>query len=185
MSKQATKTNNDQKALKFKIELRLMSLPDKKEIKVLEAFGGEGVLWDAVKKKTDKKIRILSIDKNDYEKVNLKGDNLKFLKSLDLNYFDIIDLDSWGSPVEQLLILQEKKYRGIVHCTFIQTMFGGLSMSMLTRLGYTEKMIRKIPTLFNRDGMKKMEQFLATVFGIEKITIYSQNKKNYFWFIIA
>lgn len=184
MSRQAIKTNNDADYVKYKVTLRLMSLPKKKEISVLEAFGGEGVLWNEVKKLTDKKIKILSIDKNNYNKVNLQGDNIKFLKGLDLSKYDIIDLDSWGSPINQLRILKEKKYKGIVHCTFIQTMFGKINNEVLYKLGYTKNMVKKCPSLFNKNGFEKMKQYISTEFDVSKITVFSHNNKNYFYITI-
>ena len=184
MSKQATKTNNDLSLIENKIRLRLMSLPDKKEINILEAFGGEGVLWKEVKKRTDKKINILSIDKEKYKKVNLQGDNIKFLKGFDLSIYDIIDLDSYGSPSNQLDILFQKGYKGIVHCTFIQSMMGVVNKNILYSCGYTDEMINKIPSLFNKDGINKLLNFIAIKFNTKKVTICSYCKKNYFFFVI-
>ena len=45
MSNHQTKTNNDLSLIDAKIQLRLMSLPEKNDVLVLEAFGGEGILW--------------------------------------------------------------------------------------------------------------------------------------------
>jgi len=185
MSKQATKTNNDLSIKKKKIQLRLMSLPKKDTIMVLEAFGGEGVLWNEVKKRTDKKIKILSIDIENYNKVNLKGDNRKFLKGLNLNKYDIIDLDSYGSPSNQLEILFEKKYKGIVHCTFIQSFMGALNKNILQACGYSETMIKKCPTLFYKNGQQKIEAFINKFFNVTKITICSNHNKHYFYFTTA
>ncbi|HUS02943.1 MAG TPA: hypothetical protein VMY77_14495 [Chitinophagaceae bacterium] len=169
------KTNNDNSLIEGKVNLRLQSLPDKKEINVLEAFGGEGVLWSIVQRKApDKKINVLSIDKNKYGRVQLQGDNLKFLHSLNLSEFDIIDLDAWGSPINQLEVLFERKYTGIVHCTFIQTMQGCLSKKMLRKLGYTDAMMPKCQSLFNKNGIEKFLNYLS-ISGIKKVNIISQN----------
>ena len=184
MSKAAIKTNNDSSLLESKIILRIESLPDKKQIKVLEAFGGEGVLWKEVRKRTDKKIKILSIDANKYKRVQLQGDNIKFLKSFDLKEFDIIDLDAWGSPFKQLQIIFEKQFKGIVHCTFIQTMHGGMNKELLYANGYTKNMVEKIPSLFSRNGVDKLMNYIYSK-GIRSVKIISEKRKNYFWFKIA
>lgn len=184
MSSQATKTNNDKHHLEAKIMLRLNNLPDKQVVYVLEAFAGEGVLWGEVKKRTTKQIKILSIDKEDYRKVNLKGDNLKFLKGIDLSMYDVIDLDAYGSPSRQLEILKEKKYKGIVHCTFIQSVMGRLSNNILRAYGYSDAMIKKCPILFSKNGQEKMLYFIFSLFGTTKFFIYTCKKKNYFTFII-
>ena len=96
------KTNNDKTMIEAKIQLRLMSLPNLNQINILDCFAGEGILWNEVQKRTKKQLKILSIDKNNYKKISLRGDNIKFLKSLDLNKYDIIDLDAWGCPANQL-----------------------------------------------------------------------------------
>lgn len=178
------KTNNDKRLLESKIKLRLQSLPDKPEVNILEAFGGEGILWKTVQHRTDKKLRILSIDKLKYNRVQLQGDNLKFLSSFNLQEFDIIDLDAWGSPFPQLEIIFSKKYSGIVHGTFIQSMQGGVNKKLLIGLGYTDKMIKKIPSLFNKDGFGKLKAYLA-INGVSTLQFVSKHNKNYFYFLVA
>jgi hypothetical protein len=184
MSKAATKTNNDLNTIEKKIQLRLNSLPTKDLIYILDAFAGEGLLWKEVQKRTNKQIKILSIDEKEYRKISLKGDNRKFLKSIDLNYFDIIDLDAYGSPSNQLMILKEKNYKGIVHCTFIQTMMGRISNDVLFSLGITKTMINKCPTLFSKNGLSKMLEFISLHFKVSKVNIFSKNNKHYFYFVI-
>jgi tRNA G26 N,N-dimethylase Trm1 len=177
------KTNNDPHLIDQKIQLRIKSLPNKDNILVLDAFSGEGVLWKEVQKRTDKKINILSIDKNDYKKISLKGDNRKFLLNFDLSKYDIIDLDSYGTPAEQLEILYKKNYKGIVHCTFIQSMYGSINKNILLEYGYSESMIEKIPTLFYKNGIGKMKNYIAKKFNVKNLTICSYGKKHYFYFI--
>lgn len=176
-----TKTNNDAGMLQAKINLRIESMHKLKEIKVLELFGGEDILWDAVRKQTSQEIEILSIDINKYNRLQLQGDNAKFIDSLDLNAFTIIDIDAWGSPYKQLDIVFKRKYTGIVHCTFIQTMMGKLSTDLLISLGYSKKMISKVPSIFNRNGIGKFKQYLANK-GVKEINIISKGRKNYLWF---
>ena len=173
MSNQATKTNNDASHLEAKVLLRLNNLPKKENIKVLDAFGGEGLLWKEVIKRTGKNIKILSIDKNEYKKINLKGDNMKFLLSFDLTKFDVIDLDAWGSPSNQLDVLHKKEYKGIVHCTFIQSMLGNVNKNILLTYGYTENMIKKCPTLFSKNGLEKLLYFINYKFNVDKIKLHS------------
>lgn len=182
MSSQAIKTNNDLSLINAKIQLRINSIEHLKgQIKVLELFGGEGILWNEVKKLTGKDILILGIDKNKYKRVQLQGDNLKFIDSLNLQEFDVIDADAWGSPFYQVEKIFSKNYKGIVHCTFIQTMMGGLSKEMLLRLGYTETMLSKIKSVFNKNGIEKFKNYLAQN-GVTEINIVTDNKKKYLYF---
>jgi len=85
MKARAIKTNNDAEFLKYKIELRQNNI--KNGDVILECFGGNGVLWADLKEEYN--LKILSIDVKDYSKVNLKGDSLKWLKTIDLNDFSI------------------------------------------------------------------------------------------------
>jgi len=67
------------------VMLRLKYLPDKQEMSVLDCFAGKGVVWREVEKKTDKKINVVGIDKRKIDKIYLRGDNRKFLSSIDLD----------------------------------------------------------------------------------------------------
>lgn len=178
------KTNNDAGMIEAKIDLRIQSLPDKKEIKVLEAFGGEGVLWSAVQRRCpEKEIKVLSIDKERYKRVQLQGDNLKFLHSFDLAEFDIIDLDAYGMPTKQLEIVFKKKFKGVVHCTFIQSVTGNMDHVILKANGYTPAMLKKCQTLFTHNGIDKFLNYLA-INGVQAVKIASEARKNYLYFSI-
>lgn len=176
-------TDNSHLAEKVRIRADSLRLINKPVIRVCEAFAGDGVIWRAVKKQfTGKQISVLRIDKKDDKKgVYLKGDNIKFLMSLDLTRFDIIDLDAYGSPAKQLDIVFNSGFSGIVHCTFIQSGFGMLDSSILSQNGFSSKMVDKCPTLFCKNGMQKMQNYLGNN-GVTKIHGYFIDRKNYFWF---
>lgn len=121
-----------------KVNLRLRHLPGKQSIRVLDAYGGDGRIWNKIKTMTDKKIEVLRIDHKDTSRgVYLKGDNVKYLKSLDLVKYDVIDLDAYGVPYTQLEAvfdcLSGKIYNHEIICyvTFIQTMLGSLPRKLL------------------------------------------------------
>ncbi len=178
-------TDNDLAMFDIKIELRERLIQEKKEYRILEAFAGDGALWGHIQKKyPDKKFNILRIDaKPDKKGTYLKGDNVKFMASMDLRSFDIIDLDAYGSPFEQLEIVFKSGYQGPVICTFIQTMTGQLNRNFLAQLGYTRTMIKKCPTLFNFNGFDKLKSYLA-LNGVKSVLYYSKNRKNYFSFFL-
>lgn len=179
-----SKVQTDNSYLAEKVQLRLQSIEsiDKPVVRVLEAFAGDGKIWEEVKRHTDKVILILKIDKKDDKRgVYLKGDNLKFLRSFDFQEFDVIDLDAYGSPFKQLQIVFEAGYSGIVHCTYIQTGMGRLDNSLLEAAGYSKEMIKKCPTMFCKDAMRLMENYLHQ-YGIRQITGYFLQRKNYFYF---
>lgn len=159
------------------MKLRLDNLPDLDTIKVLDLFSGEGLIWDTIKKQTQKDIRVLRIDqKKDKKGLYLVGDNLKY--RLNYNHFDVIDIDAYVVPIRQLeRIFQIVNTPTVLYITYIQTLYGGLPKKMLEDIGYTEKMIKKIPTLFNTHAQDKLFQWLAQK-GIKKVKYYSaQNKR--------
>ena len=177
------KTDNDQKWAAGKINLRCLAVGDRWQVRVLDAFGGQGVMWRAVKHRlNDREIKVLSIDAKNNGVTQLQGDNLKFMAEMDLSGFDIIDLDAWGSPVPQLLLLKDKGYKGTVVCTFIQSVFGRLNIALLSSSGISPVMFRKIPPLFNRDGWNKFKQFLAYDMGVDNIYVIGGGKKRYCYF---
>lgn len=180
-----TNKQTDNSHLKDKINLRIDSLKhvSKNEVNILEAFAGDGVIWYLVQKQTTKKLNILRIDKKDGKKgVYLKGDNMKFISMFDFKHFDIIDFDAYGSPFNQLEIIFKKKFKGIVHCTFIQSGMGRLNNSMLEKLGYTKSMIKKIPSLFCKLGRDKFYQYLANE-NIVLINTIELDRKTYLYFV--
>ena len=83
-----TQTKTDNQHLADKVGLRVNHLPAKKTIAVLDCFAGNGRIWRAVKRRTNKDIRVLAMDKKDIG-FALPGDNLAWLKSIDLGMFDM------------------------------------------------------------------------------------------------
>lgn len=183
MSKATIKTNNDPTALEKKIQLRLNSIAsiDKDIVRVLECFGGEGVLWSEVQKRTAKKIQTLSIDQKKYNRFQLQGDSLKVLPSLDLSKFDVIDLDSYGIPFEHCFIVLSKSFKGVVHCTVIQSGMGNLPNGLLEATGFSKAMMKKARTLLSKNGDNQFKDWLANK-GVKEIECLNMGRKNYFWF---
>lgn len=181
------KVQTDNSYLEEKIFLRVKSIeehmPKKQEIRVLECFAGDGYIWGEVRKRLpDRKIKVLRIDqKPDKKGVYLNGDNLKFIANFNLDAYDIVDLDAYSTPFNQLEIVLRKDYKGVVHCTFIQSMYGGLNQKMLNDIGYPESMVKKIPSLFNKNGLEKLKYWLS-IYGIKEIIGYSFDWKHYFYF---
>jgi hypothetical protein len=187
MSASQTKTNNDDNWKQFKIDLRLQSLPDKKEINVLECYGGEGILWNEVKKLAPgKKIKVLSMDKNKYKKVQLQGNNEKFIRSLDVNKFDLIDLDAWGNPFDLLEFIINQGYSGVIHITEINSTLGCIKNLVLNEAGITSNMYRTCQTIFKSKQERLNFNYLYSR-GIKKIIgktgiVSTGMVKNYYYF---
>jgi hypothetical protein len=140
----------------------------------------ESVSFDGAKVKN--KTSVTAIEKeHDKNKKALTGDNLKYLHILDISKFDIIDLDAYGIPFEQLEAIFKRQFKGIIIVTAIQSMTGALPFKMLCLLGYTKSMIKKCPSLFYRNGDQKLKNYLY-LRGIKKIHGTTINRKSYFYF---
>lgn len=77
--------------------LRRMATENLDQIRVLDLFAGENALWHNFDL-----ARYYSVEKVKGRGKNIYGDNMKFIPSLDLGQFNVIDLDSYGVPVPQL-----------------------------------------------------------------------------------
>ena len=145
-----------------KVRLRLEAIEGKSGQKVLECYAGTGRLWEEVERRTGKKIDITRIEK-ERKKCRLRhlqGDNLKYVAGMDLSSFDIIDLDAYGIPAELVAVIEAKGWSGTLIVTAIRPHHGAVPYAVLNNLGYTKEMIRKSPSLFNRDGIEKFFRFL-------------------------
>ncbi len=178
----------DNSFLEGKIKLRVDNLPTNK-VRVLDCFGGNGEIWELIKARNPKKIKgILRIDQKQARKgIYLIGNNVKFLQNLDLRKFNVIDLDAYGVPYKQLAAVFAHKFTQptAVFVTFIQSMFGRLPLDLLVKLGYSETMIKKCPTIFNRHGIEKLKGFLS-LHGVKEIKRYFDlsERKHYLYFLI-
>lgn len=162
-----------------KVKLRLNNLPDKKTISVLEMYSGDSLLWKRIKSLSPKTIEVLRIDKKpDRQGIYLRGENIKYIELAKRTQFDIIDLDAYGVPFDLLEYIFKNGIEARIFATFIQSMFGCLPRGMLNALGYTDGMVEKCPTLFNRDGFGKFKQYLANN-GVKEIKYRSTDRKNY------
>lgn len=178
------KVQTDNSFLADKIALRLSMIPKKKTLKVIDAFAGTGTIWKNVQRKYKGNIQITKIDKEQKDNAFMFiGDNEKFLASLPIKKYDVIDLDAYGVPYDQLKIIFNRGFKGIVFVIFIQSFVGRLNNEFLQDLGYTKNMIDKCPSLFCKNGLQKFEQWLS-MNGVNKITIRNHLRKSYLGFEI-
>lgn len=178
MSRDQTKT--DHSHFDEKLKLRIENLPKSNPLKVLDLFSGNGQLWEEIQKRTGREILTLRIDKEKGKRgIYLMGDNRKF--KLDFAQFDIVDLDAYGIPFYQLeRVLSGPSRPKRIFITFIQSQFGRIPRGMLQALGYSDAMVKKIPTLFDKEGREKLLRYLAGK-GIKSCKVYSSadGHKNY------
>ena len=163
-----------------KIGLRVRDLPEQPS--VLDCFGGEGLIWKAIESQIGRPVRRIGIDKQDWDVgFYLPGDNTAYLQTMDLGRFNIIDLDAWGVPYEQLKILFERGYKGRVFVTFIRTAYGQMPRGLLQDVGFTREMIEACPTLFAKRGWQYFLEWLAQN-GVRAVRHRSHARKHYLAF---
>jgi hypothetical protein len=176
------KTDNDNLSKKLAIRLFAMDKLGKIEaepIRVLDCFAGDGLLWHYLKKESKRNIEHVGIDTLPKKGALYLGDNRRYLQRLPIDDYDLIDLDAYGVPYDQMKILVKRNYRGIVVGTFIQCVYGGLPYAMLEDIGYSRQMVRKITKLFFRNGWDKWAEFLKTI-GYEDVFVFHCANKHYF-----
>lgn len=152
------------------------------EIRVLDAYGGHGVIWRAVERLAGKPVQRTAVDQRlDLDTAHLHGDNLKVIAGLDLDAFNVIDLDAYGIPVAQIEEVMNSDFEGVVFVTAIQTMQGGLPKKMLTDLGLPRSISKRCPTIASRRGWEFLRAWLALQ-GVRRIWHRSKARKHYLGF---
>lgn len=174
----------DNSFFKQKIKLRKLVIElIQGDVFLLDCYAGTGKLWSQIKHQS-KKINYIGIEKEKRKNKSLsvmEGDNLKYLKNLDLSLFNLIDLDAYGIPFEQIETIMNSNFSGYIVVTYIWKAQGRLHNSMLEKLGYNQNMIEKCPTLFSRDHKKKIKLILSH-YGVKKISLIEKNNKLYFFY---
>lgn len=176
-----TKTDNHYTA--DKVALRIAMTQHIAEPRVLDVFGGHGVVWAAVERITGKPIRRIAVDmRYDLTDPHLHGDNRKVVKGLDLSQFDVVDLDAYGIPaglIEEVVV--NKRFRGVVFVTAIQTMQGAMPSTVSKGIGLPESITSACPSLVSRRGWEFLKAWLASL-GVREITHRSKARKHYLGF---
>lgn len=173
------RTNNSY--LADKVALRCNHLPSDDQIRVLDCYGGAGLIWSAVRKLSNRDIAVLPIDVMDYGDFRLPGDNRSYLSSIDLARFNVVDLDAYGIPADQLATLFDRGFSGVVFVTFIQSVVGAIPHRILTDIGFSKTMIRKSPAVFSCRGWYYFLDWLA-LNGVDRIWHRSKARKHYLVF---
>jgi hypothetical protein len=146
---------------------------------VLDCYAGEGLVWDAVEREIGRPVRRIGIDIHDWGAgFYLPGDNTRYLRTIDLTQFNIVDLDAYGVPYEQLRILIDRGFSGRVYATVIQTIVGEMPHGMLREIGFTDDMISACPTIFGKRGWQFFLEWLA-LSGVREIRHRSMGRKHY------
>lgn len=158
---------NDSVGFSVKVKQRMDNIPDKDTLKILDAFAGEGLIWNEIKKTRHCEVTTLE-KRKDINPNNIICNNMYWMLRNDLSKFDVIDLDAYSCPYEQLKIVFNQKFKGVVFFTFIQTGLGTLKRDLLLDLYGSTDMVNKMRTMFIKNGFDIFCKWLYKK-GVDKI----------------
>jgi len=161
-------TENSHLRTKVRIRLEAIERLGKTDLYVLDAFAGKGLVWKEIKRqRPDLTISTLGIEKRKYINPEvIMGDNRKEMKGMDLSVFDLIDLDAFGCPWEQLKLCAQNGPMVPVVLTHIAVDLGPvprglLDASPVPTAWYTEMGVPK--ALFGRWRWYWWENFVNSL----------------------
>lgn len=170
------RTKTDNAHIQSKINLRRMATKDIEKLRILDCFAGENKLWDSFDKD-----RYYGIEKLKGKGNNLYADNLRVIKSLDLSQFNVIDLDSYGVPVKQIIELYKnptlKIGQTIIIYTCITNKMSALNREVLKQFNLN-KIYKKCKVLMNGHSSELFYGMLYN-YGVRKVYEY-EIKENTF-----
>lgn len=103
-------TDNNVSAHRAKVQIRRAVLEHVKPARVFDAFCGEGVMFREVWKDAAEYIGCDQRDWSPQETIRrFVADNQRVLRCIELDRFNIFDLDAFGSPWEQALIIAARR----------------------------------------------------------------------------
>lgn len=181
MKAHSIKTDNFQ--IENKIKLRKKAVEHLKEVRVLDLFAGENRIWSQIK--TD---YYFGVEKEKGKGKNLNVDNLRVIENLDLSKFNVIDVDSYGIPFNQVSkIFKNKTLQNgtVIIFTCITNKMSGINKDCLKYYNLT-KLYKKVKTLFNKYSRNYFYGFLYEL-GIKKVFKYTIEKnfiKDYGFFFV-
>lgn len=175
------KNKTDNSHTKSKINLREEATKNLKELRVLDCFAGRNRLWAGFQKE-----KYFGIEKEEGKGKNLNVDNLRVLRVLDLSEFNVIDLDSYGIPTEQILQIYKNptlKKGTVIIYTYIANGFGGLSKALLNMFEVGE-IYRKAKYLETKQSGELFHGFLYNlgVRNIQEYRVHRQPFEKYYGF---
>ena len=159
-----------------KVKLRADAVASLPYVNVLDCFAGENRLWKEIPHND-----YYGIEKEAGKGANLNADNLRVIKSLDLSRFNVIDLDSYGTPIDQILALYDNEtlQKGtIIFYTCITGVISGPNKRIVDMFNMYN-MMRKARTLVNNQIHRVFYGFLYKM-GVRKIFEFTDNSKKTF-----
>ena len=173
----------ENKSVANKVFLRQEATKHLSELRVLDLFAANNVLWRNFEKE-----RYYGVDIVPKKGKNLCADAKQVVRSVDLSAFNVIDCDSFEMPYEickYLLTCGKVKSGTVILYTAMTNVFTHLTCACISDLGI-KQMYTVAPSLFNRNGIVYFYDMLAN-HGISELRYYEQIDhftKHYGYFIV-
>lgn len=175
----------DNASVSNKAELRKQATAHLAELRVLDLFAGNNILWGHFKC-----ARYYGVEEVKGKGKNLRANNIRVIESLDLSGFNVIDLDSYGIPFNQLVLLFENSTLAketVIIYTCISGKMNGLNKKCLEHYGLSG-MYRKCKTLLNALSTELFygwlyDKNIKTV-KVQRPTLCTSLDKEYGYFIV-
>jgi hypothetical protein len=174
----------DNKSVANKVFLRRKATEHLDELRVLDLFAGNNVLWNCIDTQRYYGVELIT-DKG----INLNANAKQIIDSLDLSEFNVIDCDSYGIPFEicgKILTNPAVKKETVVIYTAITNIFARLPKVCVDVLNINE-LYKITPSLFNSEAIVYFYDMLANL-GVQTVHYYEvidHYTKHYGYFIIT
>lgn len=106
------KTDNNRRAFKAKVEIRRLvfdAVGAQGEVAVFDAFAGPGEMYSAVWKDA-KSYTGCDLRRQSDGRRMFVADNRRVMRAISLAPFNVFDLDAYGSPWEQAIIIADRRH---------------------------------------------------------------------------
>lgn len=133
-----TLTDNDHVASKVALRIEAVTmLGEPREVLLLDAFHGFGRLWHLVDDQLPPgwSLKVFRADRESRRAGTLKIENTRLLEAIRLDRFDLIDLDAYGFPSQQLKLVARKAPATLVLTTRIARSLGRIPKVITDDLG--------------------------------------------------
>lgn len=156
------KRENHPVSLQAKVQLRRHVLEQVKPARVLDLFCGHRTLWREVWQYAERYAACDAFPWTIAEAPRFACDNRRLLRSLDLSAFNVFDLDAFGSPWEQVVILAARRRWApgelgavvITDGSTLKTRWGALPNALRVICGFPDDKIA--PTVAGAEELRRL-----------------------------
>ena len=150
--------------LKVRIRAQWVRASGLASVRVLDAYHGDGVVWDEVRARVDVPIVTVGVDlKPGKAGAVVRVDNRAALSGWDLGGFDAVDLDEYGWPTEQVAIVAKRGFGGPVFVTQIHQSIGHVPAKVLETVGIDPDWSDVAPGLFMAEADDLWLEYLGAL----------------------